>query len=228
MATSCQPLFLPLQILFYLMSISSYFTQRNTKAINSVQRHNAVPTIWYPRHQQQQSPPPRQPPPKLGQQQRQLAPIPVTTLPIGLANAEEREKQENKEKENRALEAPRKVEPHSQETARTLLITLMNLMPHFHPDPMMLMMMMMYLQTLHELHKMRWKTRERKEWLWQLLLQRSSMQATLLSWLLRHPSFQFLVPQLPQGPSPGHNPPHQGVVTVDLQEKGDWGRVQDL
>ena len=82
---------------------------------------------------------------------------------------EEREEQNKENKENKVLEAPRKQEP-SWETARTLLIAPMNLMPHFQPDPMTPTMMMMYLQTLHELCKMRRKAKERKEWLWQLLL----------------------------------------------------------
>ena len=89
---------------------------------------------------------------------------------------EEREEQENKN-QNRAPEGPRKAEP-SQETAHTLLIAPMNLMPHFQPDPMMSPMMTMYLQTLHELCKMRQKVRERKRQLWQLLLQRNGEQAT--------------------------------------------------
>ena len=54
-----------------------------------------------------------------------------------------------------------------------------------------------------ELHKMRRKVRERKEWLWQLLLQRSDVPATLSFLLLRHPSILQLVPPVPQGPSPG-------------------------
>ena len=81
-------------------------------------------------------------------------PIPAMNPTNRLANAEEREEQENKEKENKALEAPRKQEQHLQETACTLLITPMNLTPHFHPESMT-SMMMMYLQTLHELCTMR-------------------------------------------------------------------------
>ena len=49
-------------------------------------------------------------------------------------------------------------------------------------------------------------------------------QQPLLSWLLWDLTILILLSQL----SPGHNPPHQGVVTTDLQEKGNWGRVQDL
>ena len=136
----------------------------------------------------------------------------------------EEEEEENKEnKENRALEAPRKQEP-SQETARTLLIAPMNLMPHFQPDPMMPPTMMMYLQTLHELRETRWKAKERKEWLWQLLLQRNGEQATLLSWLLQDSPLQLTSPQLPEGPSPGHHPSHQGVVAVNSKEKRNQGK----
>ena len=76
------------------------------------------------------------------------------TLPIGLADTEEREEQE-KEKENKVPEAPRKEVNHSQETARTLLITLMRLEKHFHPESMILTMQMMLSQTFCELHKMR-------------------------------------------------------------------------
>ena len=90
---------------------------------------------------------------------------------------EEREEQENKEKENKAPEAPKKVDNPSQGTKCTLLITPMNLMPHFHPEPMM-SMMMMYLWSLQELCTMKQKVKERKECLQQLLLQRSGMPAT--------------------------------------------------
>ena len=90
---------------------------------------------------------------------------------------EEREEQENKEKENKVPEAPRKPEQHLQETAHTLLIAPMRLVPHFHPEPMMLTMMT-YSWILHKLHEMKQKARERKEWLWQLLSQRSGVQVT--------------------------------------------------
>ena len=67
-----------------------------------------------------------------------------------------------------------------------------------------------------------------KETLWHLLLQRNTVQQPLLSWLLWYLLFQFLAPQLPQGSPSGHNPSHQGVVTANYQEEGNWGRVQDL
>ena len=83
-----------------------------------------------------------------------------------MANAEE----EEKEKENKQPPgAPRKEHP-TWEMELTLLLMLMRLSQ---PDPMTPMTMMMYSQTLRELCEMRWKVKERKEWLWQLLSQRS-------------------------------------------------------
>ena len=84
------------------------------------------------------------------------------------------EREEREEKENKVPEAPRKAEQHSQETAHTLLIAPMKLERHFHPESMMLTMMTMYSWTLHKLHEMRWKAKERKARLQQLLLQRNT------------------------------------------------------
>ena len=129
------------------------------------------------------------------------------------------------ENQSKVLEAPRKAEP-SQETAHTLLIALMNLSRHFHPDLMMLMMMM-HLWTLHELHKTRWKAKERKARLQQLLLQRNAGPATLLSRLLWDLLFSSFVTTTPRT-FPRAQPPHQGVVTMNLQKEGERGRVQDI
>ena len=117
------------------------------------------------------------PPPKQGQQQQagQLAPIPVTNHTIGLADARRgrsRRARRRKTKFWRCQESK-----SFTGDSHTLLITPMNLMPHFHPEPMMLTMMT-YSWTLHKLHEMKQKTRERKERLWQLLSQRSSVPAT--------------------------------------------------
>ena len=99
------------------------------------------------------------------------------TLPIKLANAEEREEQENK-KENKAAAAPKKPECPSQGTAHTLLIALTNLMKMLPARDLSMMTMMMLSQTLYELCVMKWKVMERKECLWQLLMQRSAGAAT--------------------------------------------------
>ena len=149
------------------------------------------------------------------------------TLPIGLADAEESEEQENKEKENKVPEAPRKQEP-SWETACTLLITLMRLTKHFHQDPMMSPMMMMYSQTLRKLCEMRWKVKERRSGCGSSCCKEAVCQQPLPPWLLRHPSFQLHTPQLPQGPPPGHHPPHQGVVAVNSKEKRTPGKSSRL
>ena len=112
------------------MSITSYFTQRSNKVINSDLMPQCSPYPFgilginnsNPHHADN---------PLQNKDNSRLSCS--WTLPIGLANMEEREEQENKEnKENKVLKAPKKAE-HSQETAHTLLITLMNLMPHFHP-----------------------------------------------------------------------------------------------
>ena len=81
---------------------------------------------------------PRQPasPPCKQDNQRQLpqllTSIPSQTLPIGLAEAEEKEEQENKEKENKV---PRRQEKQSLYRTHTLLITLMRLMRHTSLSP---------------------------------------------------------------------------------------------
>ena len=140
------------------------------------QRQHAIPSLWNPWNQQQQSPPHNQPPPKLGQQQGQLPAIPISNPTIRASRCGG---EGGPEKENRALEAPRKVEPHSQETARTLLIAPMNLIRLFWPEPQLTLgMMTIYLQTIYKLHEAKQKARERKRLLWQLLLQRSGAQVT--------------------------------------------------
>ena len=126
---------------YYFMSITSYLPNATMQSppfgILGINNNNSRHT--------------GNPPPKPGQQQGQLAAIPVMNPNNRLANAEEREEQENKENQNKVLEASRKAE-HSRETACTLLITLMRLEKHFHPESMMVMMMT-YSQTLCELHE---------------------------------------------------------------------------
>ena len=88
------------------------------------------------------------------------------TLPIGLADAEEREEKENKE--NNPPPAPRKEESHSQEMECTLLITPMRLTRLFQSEVPLVMQMMMFSQIIHELCKMRQKVMQRKRRLQQL------------------------------------------------------------
>ena len=70
------------------------------------------------------------------------------TLPIGLADVEE--------KESKVPQAPRKEEHLSLETC-TLLIVPMNLTKHFQPEGLSIVPIKMYLWTLQELTKMREK-----------------------------------------------------------------------
>ena len=90
------------------------------------------------------------------------------TLPLGLADAEEKEEKEAQE--TKAPGAPRK-ELSSWEMELTLLLTPTR---PSHPDPWLTLMMTAFLQTLCELHETKQKARERKRRLQQLLLQRSA------------------------------------------------------
>ena len=49
-------------------------------------------------------------------------------------------------------------------------------------------------------------------------------------WLLQYLALQFSLPPVSKGPSPGHHPSHQGVVTMDSQEKetGEEFKTYDL
>ena len=60
-----------------------------------------------------------------------------------------------------------KKEQPSQETELMLFLTPMRLSQ---PDPRLMLMMTVFSLTLHELHKVKQKVRERKRWLQQLLL----------------------------------------------------------
>ena len=66
----------------------------------------------------------------------------------------------------------------------TLLLTLITL---FRSELHLTLMKMMLLQTLQELCKAKEKLKERKKWLWQLLLQRNAMQLIHISQLLWYP-----------------------------------------
>ena len=155
-------------------------------------------------------------------------PIPVTnpTSRVGQCGGEGGTGEQG-EQGKQSSRGAKKTRAAFMETACTLLIALMNLMPHFHPEPMMSMMMMTYLWTLHELHKTRWKAKERKEWLWQLLLQRNAGPATPTILVVAAPFCSQVFTTSTPRTSPGYHP-HQGVVTTHLQEKGDRGRVQDF
>ena len=65
------------------------------------------------------------------------------TLPIGLADVEEREEQENKENQNKVLEAPKK-EAEFTGDSHTLLIALMKLEKHFQPEQPPILQTMMF------------------------------------------------------------------------------------
>ena len=95
------------------------------------------------------------------------------TLPLGLANAEEKEEKEAQEA--KAPGAPKKPE-RSQETELTLLLTPTTLFRRS-PQPDLLLMTM-YLRTIRELRETKRKAAERKRRLWQLLLQRNGAPAT--------------------------------------------------
>ena len=179
--------------------------------------------IWNPWHQQQQSPPPRQPPSKT--RTRTTRTTHAYPGHNRLANVEEGWTGEG---EPKPPQAPKKVEPHSQETARTLLITLMNLMPHFQPDPMMPPTMMMYLRTLRELCAVKRKAVERKERLWQLLLQRSGMPATPIVLVVAAPFFSVpFVTSIPRT-FPRAPPSSSRSGYHEQQRKRNQGRVQDI
>ena len=197
---------------FYLMSITKYFTQRNTKVIDNDPTPACSPLFLASRHQQQ-SPPCKQPPSKTRTTTRTTRAYLVTNHTKGLTDVEDREEMENKEKENRALEAPRKQEQPSQEMELTLLIMLMRL---FCPEPQLTLQMMTLMQITHKLCVMKAKVRERNG-CGSSCHKEAACQQHLPSWLLRHPSFQF-----PLSPvTTGYHPSHQGVVTAHRQEKGD-------
>ena len=66
----------------------------------------------------------------------------------------------------------------------TLLIAPMNLMKHFQPEALSTIQIKMHLQTLQRTPHDKGENEGEKEFLWQLLLQRSGVPAPLLSWLL--------------------------------------------
>ena len=86
------------------------------------------------------------------------------------------EKEEKEAQETKAPVAPKKEHP-SWETELTLLLTLTRLSQ---PDLQLMLMMTVFLWTLLKLYTARQKVRERKRWLQQLLLQRSSVPATYI------------------------------------------------
>ena len=67
------------------------------------------------------------------------------------------------------------------------------------------------------------KAKERKEWLWQLLSQRSSVPATPTV-LVAASFFSAPCATIPQGPTTGYHPSHQGVAAVNSQKK-ETGKV---
>ena len=160
------------------MSITKYFTQRNNKVISdeptpacsplhseSSESITAIPAT-------QATPLQRQVTQDKDNKDNSLL-SQSQTLPLGLADMEEREEQE---KENKVPGAPKKPERLSQEMELTLLLTLMRL---FWPEPQLTSTMTtMHLQTIHKLCKAKQKVMMRKRLLWQLLLQRSGVQAT--------------------------------------------------
>ena len=157
------------------MSITSYFTLRNTKATNSDLTPACSP-LHLESLELTTTISTTQPTPLLNKDKDNLCLSRSQTLPIGLADMVEEEEQQEKT-EPKPPAAPKKQE-RSQETELTLLITPMNLMPHFHPEQPLLTQTMMFLWTLCELCEMRQKAKERKEHLQQFLLQRNSRQQT--------------------------------------------------
>ena len=101
----------------------------------------------------------------------------VTNIPIGLADTEEKEEAEmNKTK---LLKCPQNKANLHRGTHT----------PHCPNEPDTMILLQMYLQTIHELHAMREKAKERKEWLWQLLLQRSVVHLTPTTLVVVVPSY---------------------------------------
>ena len=163
------------------------------------------------------------PPPKPGQQQGQLAPIPVTNPTVRLADAEEREEQEKRTKtkfwrhqESKSLHG-RQPAPSSspQWTWRST------------SSKIQWRQWWWWCICRHFANSTKWgrKWGRGRNGCGSSCHKEAAYQQPLPSWLLQHPSFQFLAPQQPKGPSPWHHPSHQGVVATYSKEKRNWGRV---
>ena len=116
------------------------------------------------------------------------------------------------------LKAPKKENKHLLETC-TLFIAPMRLIKHFQPESRMTIPIKMHLWTLQRTQQDERKVKERKNWLWQLLLQRNTVQTTHTVLLLWYHSVLKYVPQLPEGFTTGNYTTHQGVAAKDHQEK---------
>ena len=157
------------------MSIDSYF-KRSSKVIDD------GPTPECSPHPSESSglitaiPTTGNPPPKSSKQGAgatgQLPPILVLNPSTRLADTEEKEEKESSK--TKAQSAPRKEHP-SWEMELTLLLTPMR---PSQPDPQLTLMMTAFLWTLLELRVAKRKVAMRKMKLQQLLLRRSTKQAT--------------------------------------------------